>query len=156
MLNTPLGQLKLFVNDIEVPFSAKKIENNNQCPDVNGRFIIPYQYKKEYKSQIIKCCIPFFHGKGEIESGERLEAIAFYKEKIKLTIAVEAEFEQSRSYDYSGHYTNNGIAYETLDSTGDSTFHFGVCWIEPCTQENDHQTWFGADPSIMRGILNDR
>lgn len=148
MLITPLGHIKLYVNDNEVPFVAKKLENNHQCPDVSGRFIIEYPFKKEYKSQIIKCCIPLLHENGKIESGERLEAITFYKDKLKMTIAVEAAFEQFKMDDYSGHYTNNGIAYETLDSTMDRTFQFGVCWIDPCTPENEHQTWFGADPSI--------
>lgn len=155
MLNTPLGNIQLFVNDKEIPFTAINIERDDRCPNVNGRYLIQYHYKKEYKRQIIACCLPNLSVKGDIESGERLEAISFYKDKVKLTMAVEAEFEQSNLYDYNGHYSDNGIAYETLDMTEDHLFQFGVCWIEPCTEENNHQTWFGADPSLMRRISND-
>ncbi|MEO4052904.1 hypothetical protein [Solibacillus sp. CAU 1738] len=151
MLATPLGNIKLFVNDNEITFTAIRLGNLERiCPDVNGRYLIQYNYKKKFKHQKIKCCLPFIDVKGEIGSGERLEAIAFYKDGVKLTIGVEAEFDDQLSgYDYSGDYLNNGITYETFETTEDKILQFGVCWIEPRTEENDHQTWFGADPSIM-------
>lgn len=150
MLNTPLGTIQLFVNDNEIPFTAIKLDKNERfCPNVKGRFLIQYAYKKEYGSQVIKCCILPPDIIGNIETGERLEAIAFYTNETKLTIAAEAEFEQSSTYDYSGRYFTNGLAYETSEKTNDCIFQFGVCWINPCTDANDHETWFGADPSLM-------
>ena len=150
MLITPLGAIKLFVNDEEVGFTALKLDLELRCRDVNGRYLIQYEYISEMKNQKIKCCIPSLEVKGEIESGEWLEAISFYRDDIKLTIGVQGEFTEDTKYiDYSGNYLSNGIQYETNHTTSDRKFYFGVCWIQPLTEENDIQTWFGADPTLM-------
>ena len=119
MLLTPLGTIKLFVNNKEVEFTAIKLDNLELlCPNVNGRYLIQFEYKKEFKIQEIKCCIPLIDVKGEIESGERLEAISFYKNDIKLTIGVEGEFTDYPKYiDFSGDYLSNGIQYEVFQTT---------------------------------------
>ncbi|MGX9134961.1 hypothetical protein ACWV26_11375 [Rummeliibacillus sp. JY-2-4R] len=151
MLLTPLGAIKLFVNDEEVEFTAKKLDNLElHCRDVNGRYLIQYEYKSEIKNQEIRCCIPSIDVKGDIESGEKIEAISFYKNDIKLTIGIVGEFTDYPKYiDYSGEYLSNGIQYLTYHTTADRKFYFGVCWIQPLTEENDIQTWFGADPALM-------
>lgn len=75
---------------------------------------------------------------------------AFYKNDIKLTIGVEGEFTDYQRYiDYSGGYLSNGIQYVSFPTTAERKFVFGVCWIQPCTEENDTQTWFGANPNLM-------
>ena len=90
---SPFGAIKLFVNDEEVRFTAIELENLElYCRDVNGRYLIEHEYKSENQIQKIKCCIPSIDIKKEIESGERLEAISFYKNDIKLTIGIEGEF----------------------------------------------------------------
>ncbi|MFP7486450.1 hypothetical protein SFC65_19990 [Priestia filamentosa] len=151
MLLTPLGAIKVLVNDKEVEFTPIKLDNLDVlCPNVNARYSIQYEYKKEFKNQEIKCCIPSLDVKGEIESGERLEAISFYKNDIKLTIGIEGEFtDYPQNIDYGGEYLNDGIQYVVFKATADRRFNFGVCWIQPCTEENDIQTWFGADPNFM-------
>lgn len=151
MLLTPLGPIKIFVNDKEIEFTAIKLDTLEvHCPDVNGRYLIEYEYKNQFENQEIKCCIPSLNVKGEVESGENLEAISFYKNDIKLTIGLEGEFTNYPKYlDYSGDYLSNGIQYVTFKTTVDRKLKFGVCWIQPCTEDNDIQTWFGADPTIM-------
>lgn len=151
MLLTPVGAIKLFVNGKEIPFTAIKLNNSDlHCPDVNGRFLIQYEYKNEFKKQKIKCCIPSLDVQGDPEGGERIEAISIYKNDLKLTIMVVGEFEDYPEHlDYTGEYLSNGIQYETFQSTENQTFRFGICWIQPCTEENDFQTWFGADPTLM-------
>lgn len=90
MLLTPLGAVKLIVNGEEIDFTAIKTDNLKlYCPNLNGRFLIQYDYKSEFNDQEIKCRIPSINVKREIESGERYEAISFYKNDIKLTIGVE-------------------------------------------------------------------
>ncbi|WP_080844414.1 hypothetical protein [Cytobacillus gottheilii] len=151
MLSTPLGPIKIFINDIEIEYTVIKLSTmERQWPDVNGRYLIQYEYQKEFKKQHIKCCIPTLDIKGDIESGERLETIAFYKDDIKLSIRAEGEFHEYPVYlDYSGKYLDNGIQYETFEATEDRTFKFGVSWIQPCTEENEVQTWLAADPTVM-------
>ena len=151
MVSTPLGAVKLFVNDEEVEFTATKLNHSDpKYSEVSGRFLIPYDFKKDVKNQKIACCIPGLDVEGEIESGEKLEAISFYKHNVKLTIGVEAEFTDHPNYiDYSGDYLDNGVQYRTTKSTKDQRFKFGICWIQPFTDENEVQTWFGADPYLM-------
>lgn len=151
MLLTPLGPIKIFINDNEIEYTARKLETiDRRCPDVNGRYLIEYEYLKECGAQIIKCLIPSINIEGDIESGEGLEAIAFYKDNIKLTIGAEGEFhEYPQNIDYSGKYLDNGIQYETFQTTGDRIFKYGVSWIHPCSKENEIQAWFGADPTMM-------
>ena len=56
MLITPLGAIKLFVNDEEVEFTAIKLDKLElHCRDVNCRYLIQYDYKSEIKNQEIKC-----------------------------------------------------------------------------------------------------
>lgn len=152
MLSTPLGNIQLFVNNGEVAFTAIKLGDlhfSNSA--IKGRYLIEYEYKSEMKEQIIKCCIPTIDVDGDIESGERLEAISFYKDDVKLTIGVDCEFtDELAEFDFSGEYVSNGIQYETFQTTADRTFRFGVCWIQPCNEENAHQSWFGADPNVNK------
>ncbi|MDX8362975.1 hypothetical protein [Cytobacillus sp. IB215316] len=157
MLETPLGHIKLFVNENEVDFTPIKLEKMDLLsPDVNGRYLIQYNYKTEYKNQTIKCCLPSLNIKGDIQSGERLESIAYYKNDIKLSIGADGEFVDDPYhdpyFDFTGEYLSNGIEYQTTKITKDKVFQFGICWIQPCTDENDDQTWCGADPNIMLGV----
>ncbi|SFM44067.1 hypothetical protein SAMN05421832_102513 [Psychrobacillus psychrodurans] len=153
MLLTPLGAIKLFVNDDEVGFTAVKLDLELHCRDVSGRYLIQYEYKSDMKNQEIKCCIPSIDVKGDFENGERLEAISFYRNEIKLTTGIEGEFTDDENYtDYGGDYLSDGIQYVTYHNTPDRKFYFGVCWIQPLTEENDIQTWFGADPTLMGNL----
>jgi len=153
MLITPLGAIKLFVNDEEVEFTAIKLDLESHCRDVNGRYLIQYEYKSEMMNQDIKCCIPSLDIEGEIESGESLEAISFYRNDVKLTIGMEGQFtDDVKCIDDGGNYLSNGIQYVTDHTTSDRKFYFRVCWIHPLSEDNDIQTWFGADPTLMSYI----
>ncbi|SHG83040.1 hypothetical protein [Ornithinibacillus halophilus] len=150
MLVTPLGPIKILVNEQEIDYQAIRCSLNKSCRDVDGRFLIQYPYRSEFGIQKIRCCLPNINGQGDIESGERFESISFYKNLTKLTIGIEASFgmEEEDGYDYSGRYLNNGIEYETNVTTDHRIFQFGISWIQPCTEENDHQTWYGADMTL--------
>lgn len=151
MIVTPLGPIKLYVNEKEIEYQAVYYILDDRCRDLNGRYLIQYEYKKEYKEQTIKCCLPFNVTEGDIESGERVEAISFYKDFTKVTIGIEASFglEEEYGYDYSGNYLGNGIEYETNSNTKSQTLLFAVSWIRPYTEENEYQTTYGADPYDM-------
>ncbi|WP_407272465.1 hypothetical protein [Radiobacillus sp. PE A8.2] len=157
MLLTPIGPIKLFVNNDEINFKATKVSLDKRCSDVNGRYLIEYKFSNNSKVQKIRCCLPSIDIEGDIESGERFETIAFYKNSTKLTIGAEASFglETEYGYDYTGNYLSNGIQCETNSSTKNQIFHFGASWIQPFTEDNDHQTWYGADPTLM-GVSKER
>lgn len=52
-------------------------------------------------------------------------------------------------YDYENDYLDNGVSYEIFDFTKTRQFFFAICWIDDYTDENELQTWFGADPTIL-------
>lgn len=89
------------------------------------------------------------------ESGERLECQAFYQGKVKLSIGIECDTgyfdtgERIGNYDYDSKYLENGIGYSILPTTESHELVFGIAWINVCTDENDVQTWYGADPTFM-------
>lgn len=41
------------------------------------------------------------------------------------------------------------VQYVTFKTTSDRKLKFGVYWIQPCTDENEVQTWLGANPFLM-------
>ena len=71
------------------------------------------------------------------EPVKNLEAVSFYQNGSKLTLGIQADFEKQ-----SGKLLSNGLEITTNES-----LNFIVCWINDVTEENDHQTWFGADIS---------
>lgn len=83
-----------------------------------------------------------------IESGENLELKSFYNEKAKLSIGTIGDIGCS-TFDYENEYLDDGVAYLVLQKTKTEKFVFGVAWLNNCTEENDVQTWFGADPMGM-------
>jgi len=146
MLLTPLGEIKLLVNGLEVEYEAIEIEKDRLCQEVDGRYMILFEVKSENNMKEITCCIPGLDSKGYTESGEMLEAIAFYKDDIKLTIGVVGEFNYPfYQQDYNGIYLDNGIQYILFPNFTSRTIKFGVCWIQPVTEDNDIQTHFGVD-----------
>lgn len=156
MIITPLGPIKLYVNEKEIEYKAVPYILDHGCRDLNGRYLIHYEYKTEYQNQRIKCCLPSIIKEGDIESGERVEAISFYDQFTKVTIGIEASFdmEEDYGYDYSGSYFSNGLEYVTYSNTESQTLLFAVSWIRPYTEENEYQTTNGADPYTMNPKTN--
>ena len=81
---------------------------------------------------------------------------SIYREGGKLSIGVEAEFSNLPvyEYDYNGRNLRNGIEIEILPETETQYFIFGVAWLKKCSEENDMQTWFAADPTITGTKMN--
>ena len=50
----------------------------------------------------------------------------------------------------NNEYQDDGVDYVILGVTNTQIFTFGVAWINNCTENNEVQTWFGADPTIMK------
>ena len=52
-------------------------------------------------------------------------------------------------YDYDNDYFDNGVSYQILKNTQTNKYVFGIAWIVDQRPDNEVQTWYGADPSIM-------
>lgn len=158
MLLTPLGEIKVFYDDKEVEYNVKAVKCDKRCPDLGGRFIIEVHFKPDGREHIISCRIinHVVHPYDDIETGERLELKSFYNENVKLSIGMEGDtgylFDGTRysdEYDYDTDYLSNGVEYDVLETTKTEIYRFGIAWIEPYSEENDIQTWFGADITMM-------
>lgn len=132
MLQTLFGNLLVSRDGQPVTYELKQLEKTKHCPQVNGRYVV---YIAATAGEKVRCEISSAFTERAIESGENLEALSFYNVHAKLTIGVEADFLVQQ-----GHYTARGI-----EITATGPVRFGVCWIEPVSEANDVQTWYGAD-----------
>lgn len=158
-LITPLGSVVIYKDDCKVKYSAIKLDNDSVLfPNIDGRYRIIIEYESDNLPHCICCVIEDLdHIKTNHypESGERLECQAFYRDKVKLSIGIECDTgyfdtgERIGNYDYDSIYLDNGIGYNILSTTKSHVLVFGIAWINECTDENDVQTWYGADPTIM-------
>ena len=150
MLKTQFGNIVITFDGESVPFSVIPIANDHLFPDVNGAFVLKYTYVCDEKAHTLHCFLDACNMIGTPESGERLEAIAFYKQGGKLTIGCEGWFgyPEEYGYDYSGSYLVNGLEITITPHTKSREFIFCIAWLDHCTDENDAQTWLAADPTI--------
>lgn len=150
MLTTPFGNIRITLDEVPVSYIAKPVENPRLFPDVNGAFLLKYDFIRDSKSHQLCCFLDNPFAIGGSESGERLEAISIYMEEGKLTIGCEADFcdPPDFHYDYTGTYLSSGIKLLIPPQMQSEPFLFGVSWLNHCTPEHDLQTWFAADPTI--------
>lgn len=155
VLNTPLGDIEVYIDDDLIEYSVQKLCGMERiCPDITGRFCIEIDYKPDGKQHTISCRIKdYIPSKAdEIETGERLELKSFYKGNTKLSIGMEGEAgyypDGTRAtdiYDYDNEYMDDGVRYLIDENTQTRKYKFGIAWIDNVTKENDVQTWYGAD-----------
>ena len=156
MLVTPFGNVRLELDNEEISFETQKIEpNRKNFPDVEG-YLLRWKYEKDCIRHLLQCVIDCESTEVREEGGERLEMTSVYREGGKLSIGVEAEFSNLPvyEYDYNGRNLSNGIEIEILPKTETQYFIFGVAWLKKCSEENDIQTWFAADPTITGTKIN--
>lgn len=91
-----------------------------------------------------------------VETGENLELKSFFKNNIKLSIGMVGDTGYDVAgervcniFDYDNGYLKNGVEYCLLSFTKTKEYKFGIAWIENYTDENEVQTWSGADPFTM-------
>ncbi|MDO5292729.1 MAG: hypothetical protein Q4F05_08265 [bacterium] len=158
MLLTPLGKIKILYDNEEIEYKALAIEYDKSCTELDGRYLIRVSFKPDGHRHIISCRIINYtpNTNDDIESGENLELKSFYKEKVKLSIGMEGDtgyflngMRLSEYYDYDTEYLHDGVGYVVLETTTTDEYKFGIAWLNNCTEENDVQTWFGADPTLI-------
>ncbi len=148
MLETSFGKIVITFDGKTVPFSVCPIENKRLFPDVDGAFLLKYDYTNDGNAHTLRCFLDGCAVTGDSESGEDLEAISFYRQSAKLTIGCEGDFGWQEKYDYSGSYLDNGLQIQIFPHTKSKDFLFAVAWLDRCTDENGTQTWLAADPSL--------
>ena len=147
VLETNLGKIVITFDGKTTAFSVCPIENKRLFPDVNGAFLLKYDYANDGKAHTLRCFLEGCGVTGCPESGEDLEAISFYSQGAKLTIGCKGDFGWPEKYDYSGAYLSNGLEIEIAPHTQSKTFLFAAAWLAHCTAETETQTWLAADPT---------
>ena len=148
MLTTIFGVVRLMMDGKPVAYTAERIENMRLFPDVDGAYRIRYDFCADCSPHELSCVLDGVRVKGGAESGEGLEAVAFYQDGGKLTLGCEGDFGYIEAYDYDGAYLPDGLKILIRPETKSRTFLFGVAWLDHCTEENDVQTWLAADPTV--------
>ncbi len=153
-LSTPLGTVQVLLDGKPIDFEASELTaDEKQFPDVCGRYKIVCFHACDGLEHSLACVLRDFDAakiETDNESGESLEAIAFYGKDTKLTIGAKGESYtigmRFSPFDYDTIPLSHGVSYEILSSTRTRRYVFGISWIAPVTQENDAQTWYSADP----------
>lgn len=158
MIVTPLGKINVMIDGNSILYHERKCVCDKTCKDLDGRYMIVVDFIPDGKIHEIKCSISNYKSsrRDGIESGERLELKSFYNGKIKLSIGMEGESgyfsdgTRLSEYDYDNEYDDDGVKYIILPETKTSMYTFGVAWINETNENNDVQTWFGADPTLIQ------
>lgn len=150
-ISTPFGKINVLLDGKPIRFHYRTVDPANVLfPDAAATFRVTVDVDLDGQEHLLKMRISDCEVSGEPESGERLEAISFYCGKAKLTLGCCASFGDYENYgfDYDGYLCPDGIELVIFPSTKTHMYEFGICWLNECTEDNDVQTWFGADPSI--------
>ncbi|MBD5527116.1 MAG: hypothetical protein HDR02_01715 [Lachnospiraceae bacterium] len=152
MLNTPLGEIEIYIDGRAVAYEEYPLSYDETCPDLSGRYRINIDFVPDGASHSIACLIKghISNDSDCVESGERLECKGFYSGTVKVSIGMEGDRgcggrKSVSGYDYENEYLDNGVEYVILPFTKTRRYVFGIAWIEGAEGERDVQTWFGAD-----------
>ena len=156
MLEPPLGIVEIKIDNHTVEYECFPVSVDRTCSDLNGRYAIVVYFLPDKAEHTISCMI-----KNHIPStldgadpGENLGLFSLYERDVKVSIGVVGESGddirgvRQSDYDYDTEYLTNGVQYRLLPITKTSKYIFGVAWINKVTEENDVQTWYGADPTM--------
>lgn len=143
MLKTPLGQIKISVNNKEVDcFAAKYNCDIKPIKDnpIAGcyRLLVACE-----KNDMIKCeLIPSTTVEINDSGSETCAFKLFTKNNIQVAIG---------SFDVVNNcvcdFIENGLVFENLQGNETDKIVFGVAWVTDL-QENDYRAWYAADPSL--------
>ena len=157
MLKTPIGDVKIYLDDVEVDFCLKQIFSKTY-PNVTTHHL-KYKCIHDDKQHTLRCILCNTDLKGYGEGGERLETIAFdsIEPCVRLSIGIDGEFcayEYNKNGDlklcykaeYDGCHLDNGLELE-IKNNNIRDFVFSVAWMYDYTCETSFQTWCMADPT---------
>jgi hypothetical protein len=156
MIITPAGEIEIFVDGGKISYIEESVRVFSLCEELDGRFCIRIKFNPDGDIHIISCCIANYipSEMDGVESGENLELKSFYFDKSKVSLGMEADTGyvsgvRIDTYDYDSDYLENGVCYVVLPDTKTQEFVFGIAWLNNCTDENDLQTWFGTDATLL-------
>jgi len=158
MLDTPLGGLVVALDGKEIEYSYEELKKSETCGDLEGRYRIKLSFLPDEMPHLISCRIKDYTPSEQdiVESGENLELKSFFAGGIKLSLGMEGDTgyyndgTRLETYDYDTEYFEDGVGYLILPFTKTEEYVFGVAWICGGSEKKEVQTWYGADPTLMK------
>ncbi len=156
MLDTPLGKIHVTWDGKPIEHRIEKAPLYEACKDLDGRYFIHISFEPDGKEHNIDCkLVDFSPIETEPSSGERVESLEIYEKEIKMSIATQAEIllrdrngniedDPCNIYNYDVEYLETGMRYIILPITTEKEVIFGVSWMSNYDDDNEVQTWFGA------------
>ena len=156
MLDTPLGKIHVTWDGKLIEYRIEKAPLYEACKDLDGRYFIHISFEPDGKEHNIDCkLVDFSPIETEPSSGERVESLEIYEKEIKMSIATQAEIllrdrngniedDPCNIYNYDVEYLETGMRYIILPITTEKEVIFGVSWMSNYDDDNEVQTWFGA------------
>lgn len=156
MLDTPLGKIHVTWDGKLIEYRIEKAPLYEACKDLDGRYFIHISFEPDGKEHNIDCkLVDFSPIETEPSSGERVESLEIYEKEIKMSIATQAEIllrdrngniedDPCNIYNYDVEYLETGMRYIILPITTEKEVVFGVSWMSNYDDDNEVQTWFGA------------
>jgi len=151
MLNTPLGEIAIRLNERKIPFHVEKLENTylgqHGTPVfmVDGRYKVTVNIADEKRPLSLTCQFNLESAfqKSGIDSGERLALKTWENGTLMFSIGIEDEIDGINI-----EYLERGIGVCIGEKAKVDEIVFGIAWkhIEDYEKEY-HYTWYAADPT---------
>ena len=148
MLQTPIGKLKILLNEEEIGYKENFLVPETKSFTVDKRAQIQFAENIQLDSEdVINFIIEKQKGleiRPCIETGEDLQLISFYYQNYKLSIGLE----ELKNIKYT--YLENGIRLEVRVSLKLEEINAIVAWLKMQDADlEDTFTWYAADPTLI-------
>ena len=152
---TPFGFVRLLLDGKEAIYSHRSVDIQSKYPDVDGCHYLTFEFVPDGKSHKLQFVLDNGNNKGTFESDELLETVSFEENGGKITLGCTASFGNPEDYnlDYDGTHISNGFEILITPHTVKKVFEFAVAWIDDLNGKDANQTWFSADPFVIKKEL---
>jgi len=153
LLNTPLGEIAIRLNERKIPFNVAKLENTylgqHGAPvfKVEGRYKVSVNIT-DVKTPLSLTCqvnLESTFQKSGIDSGERLALKTWENGTMMFSIGIEDEIDGINI-----EYLERGIEVCIGEKAKVEEIVFGIAWKHVEDYEKEyHHTWYAADPTYF-------
>ncbi len=145
MLKTPLGAIKIKINDKPFLYSCFDFPRRSTNFCVDGRYgIILERIEKGTQVWIELAFDECTRVKKNVESGERLSLISFEEDTIKVSIGAIGDIPKVLC-----QYLDNGLYFHFGQAM--SKFPIIVSWKRIGDEKDGIHTWLASDPASIGG-----
>ncbi len=154
MLKTPLGNLIVQKNNIEIDYSVipqplRIFDKLNYY--VDARYLIDIDTKTIKSGDTIKYFIDCKNVETDIDGGEYLALLNLRKNNLLMSLGVYEILYHSHKKDFGFDicYIDNGLESYFIDNKYTEKFKLAISWIELKDDLDEISTWYASDPTLF-------